>query len=198
MTALLFYAGILALLTLEEAGVFLLPGDISLVAAGLQASQGGSVLVISWVCASTGMVVGSTVLFHAVGTSERLERVMPDRVVNLVKRHHVWGVFLARLVPGLRNATVFAASASNLPYRVFLWGLVPAALIWSGFLLLAGYFGGSAMLSLFGELHHSRVLKIVSIALLLGVAVALFVRLQREGRNETPKGHVEVAPAKEA
>jgi membrane-associated protein len=198
MTALFFYAGLFALLTLEEAGVFLLPGDISLVAAGMQAAQGGSVLVISWLCASAGMVIGSTILFHAVGTSERLERAMPERVVNLVKRHHVWGVFLARLVPGLRNATVFAASASNLPYRVFLWGLVPAALIWSGALLMAGYFGGDAVLSLFGHLHHSRVLKVVSLALLLGVAVALFIRLQREDKPEPTKGRIEAASVKEA
>lgn len=184
MTALLFYAGLFALLTLEEAGVFLLPGDISLVAAGINAAQGGSVIVISWLCASAGMVLGASILFRAVGMSEKLERAMPDRVVNLVNRHHVWGVFFARLLPGLRNATVFAASGSKLPYPTFLWGLVPAAFIWSGALLLAGYFGGSAMLAAFGQLHHSRILKIASLSLLFLVALGLLIRLRREGTSE--------------
>jgi membrane protein DedA with SNARE-associated domain len=179
MTALLFYAGLFALLGLEEAGVFLLPGDISLVAAGLHAAQGDSHIVISWICGSAGMIAGATFLYRAVGLSETLGRAVPGRVVDLVHRHHVWGVFFARLVPGLRNATVFAASASDLPYRTFLIGLVPAAFLWSGFLLVAGYYGGDAALSLFGRFHHSRVLEIISLALLLGVAIALFIRLRR-------------------
>jgi membrane protein DedA with SNARE-associated domain len=179
MTALLFYAGLFALLGLEEAGVFLLPGDISLVAAGLHAAQGDSHIVISWLCGSTGMIVGSTFLFRAVGLSDTLGRAVPARVVNLVHRHHVWGVFFARLVPGLRNATVFAASASDLPYRTFLIGLVPAAFLWSAFLLAAGYYGGDAALSVFGRFHHSRTLQIISLSLLLGVAIALLIRLRR-------------------
>jgi membrane protein DedA with SNARE-associated domain len=194
MTALLFYAGLFALLTLEEAGVFLLPGDISLVAAGINSAQGGSVLVISWVCASTGMILGASILFHAVGVSETLERAIPTRVVNLVTRHHVWGIFFARLIPGLRNATVFAASGSNLPYRTFLWGLVPAAFIWSGALLLAGFFGGNAVLALFGDLHHSKTLKIVSLSLLFLVALGIFIRLRREGQTEKRAKRVKAAP----
>jgi membrane protein DedA with SNARE-associated domain len=194
MTALLFYAGLFALLTLEEAGVFLLPGDISLVAAGINSAQGGSVLVISWLCASAGMILGASILFHAVGVSETLERAIPTRVVNLVTRHHVWGIFFARLVPGLRNATVFAASGSNLPYRTFLWGLIPAAFIWSGALLLAGFFGGNAVLALFGHLHHSKTLKIVSLSLLFLVALGIFIRLRRDGQTEKRAKQVKAAP----
>jgi membrane protein DedA with SNARE-associated domain len=184
MAALLFYAGLLALLTLEEAGVFLLPGDISLVAAGINAAQGDSHIVISWICASAGMIAGSTFLYRAVGASDTLGRAIPPRVVNLIHRHHVWGVFFARLVPGLRNATVFAASASDLPFRTFLIGLVPAAFIWSGAVLLAGYFGGNAALSLFGHFHHSKVLQIASLGLLFGIALVLLIRLRRTGADE--------------
>jgi membrane protein DedA with SNARE-associated domain len=179
MTALLFYAGLFALLGLEEAGVFLLPGDISLVAAGLHAAQGDSHIVVSWFCGSLGMILGASFLFRAVGLSETLGRAVPDRVVQLVHRHNVSGVFFARLVPGLRNATVFAASASDLPFRTFLIGLVPAAFLWSGVLLVAGFFGGNAALSLFGRFHHSKVLQIVSLALLLSVALVLLIRLRR-------------------
>jgi len=191
VTALLFYVGLGALLTLEEAGVFLLPGDISLVAAGLHASQGDSVVFISWLVASAGMVLGSTFLFHAVSHSDRFERAMPARVVSLVQRHHVYGVAVARLVPGLRNATVFAAAGAKLPQRVFLAGLVPAALVWSGLLLALGWFGGAAMLDVFGQLHHSRLLQLVSLFIILTVVifVILWSRV-RDARDEQPGGEI--------
>lgn len=192
MGALLFYLGLGALLTLEEAGVFFLPGDISLVAAGLHGAQGGSVVLISWLVASLGMVVGSSVLFHGVWQSRSVGRVVPVRVVALIHRHQVKGVALARLVPGLRNATVFAAAGARLPYRTFLLGLVPAALVWSGLLLALGWFGGAAMVATFGQLHHSPFLKLLSFGLLLAAAVYLWVRLRSSDEDERE----EVLPAR--
>jgi membrane protein DedA with SNARE-associated domain len=179
MAALLFYIGLGALLTLEEAGVFFLPGDISLVAAGLHGAQGGSIVFISWIAGSVGMVVGSSILFHGVSQANSVSRVVPVRVVALIHRHQVKGVAIARLVPGLRNATVFAAAGARLPYRTFLLGLVPAALVWSGLLLALGWFGGAAMLATFGQLHHSPFLKLLSFGSLLAVVVYLWIRLKR-------------------
>lgn len=178
MAALLFYLGLGALLTLEEAGVFFLPGDISLVAAGLHSAQGGSIVIFSWIAGSAGMIVGSSILFHGVTQSSSVGRVVPVRVVRLIHRHSVKGVAIARLVPGLRNATVFAAAGARLPFRLFLCGLVPAALVWSALLLALGWFGGAAMLATFGQLHHSPFLKILSFGLLLAAAIYLWVRLR--------------------
>lgn len=184
MAALLFYIGLGALLTLEEAGVFFLPGDISLVAAGLHSAQGESIVFISWMAGSVGMILGSSILFHGVSQSDSVGRVVPVRVVALIHRHRVKGVAVARLVPGLRNATVFAAAGARLPYRTFLYGLVPAALVWSGLLLALGWFGGAAMLATFGQLHHSPFLKLLSFALLLGAALYLWIRLRKSDDSE--------------
>lgn len=184
MAALLFYIGLGALLTLEEAGVFFLPGDISLVAAGLHGAQGGSMVLISWIAGSAGMVIGASILFHGVSQSNSVSRVVPMRVVGLIHRHQARGVAIARLVPGLRNATVFAAAGARLPYRIFLLGLMPAALVWSGLLLALGWFGGAAMLASFGQLHHSPVLKLISFGLLLATVVYLWIRLKRSNDAE--------------
>jgi membrane protein DedA with SNARE-associated domain len=184
MAALLFYVGLGALLTLEEAGVFFLPGDISLVAAGLHSAQGGSIIFISWVAGSAGMIIGSSILFHGVSQSRSVGRAVPVRVVALIHRHQAKGVAVARLVPGLRNATVFAAAGARLPYRTFLYGLVPAALLWSGFLLALGWFGGAAMLVMFKQLHHSPFLKVLSFGLLLAAAVYLWMRLRKSDDAE--------------
>ena len=185
MAALLFYVGLGALLTLEEAGVFFLPGDISLVAAGLHSAQGGSIVFISWIAGSAGMIVGSSILFHGVSQSRSVGRVVPVRVVGLIHRHPIKGVAMARLVPGLRNATVFAAAGARLPFRTFLFGLVPAALAWSALLLGLGWFGGAAMLATFGQLHHSPFLKVLSFALLLAAAIYLWVRLRGSDASST-------------
>ncbi|MGH2443530.1 MAG: DedA family protein [Chloroflexota bacterium] len=173
VAAILFYLGLGALLTLEEAGLFLLPGDISLVAAGLHASPYRLHFFISWGVASLGMVLGSSILFHGVARARAFNRVLPRRVRYLVRRFGVGGVAGARMIPGLRNATVFAAASARMRYTHFLWGLVPAAIVWSGLLLVLGWFGGSAMLSAFGTLHHSRILTLASLSLLL--AIVLFV-----------------------
>jgi membrane protein DedA with SNARE-associated domain len=180
MSVLLFYVGLAGLLTLEEAGVFLLPGDISLVAAGMHGAQGDSFILISWIASSLGMMAGASILFQAVQRTSASSRVLPQRAKDLIHRHGIWGVALARLVPGLRNAAVFAAAGSEISYRRFLYGLVPAALLWSGLLLTLGWFGGAAILAGFGAMHHSHGLKIISFVLLLAAVVYIWFRLRPE------------------
>lgn len=179
MPLLLFYLGLGLLLTLEEAGLFLLPGDISLVAAGIRASGRLDILIVSWLIASAGMVTGASILFYGVTRSRTFKRIVPQRMRILVRYHGPWGVALARLVPGLRNATVFAAAGSRLSYGPFVAGLVPAALIWSGALLLLGWFGGAAMLLAFGRLHDSMPLKLLSFSLLFAAVSFIAFRLRK-------------------
>ena len=177
MAALLFYLGLGALLTAEEAGVFLLPGDITLVAVGVQSGTYGSwfFALIAWFVASCAMIVGASALYHGVKQSEHTSKVLPRRVRALVRRHHVWGVAAARMVPGLRNATVFAAAAAGLRYRTFMTGLIPATFAWSGTLLLIGWYGGDAIMTILGRLAGQPVVKWGSIALILcAIAFALY------------------------
>ena len=91
-TALLFYLGLGTVLTLEEAGLFFLPGDISMVAAGVYAAQGGPFVLLSWAVATIGMVAGSCILFLTVRRSRRSSRVLPDRARALILRHGAVGV----------------------------------------------------------------------------------------------------------
>jgi membrane protein DedA with SNARE-associated domain len=129
------------------------------------------------------MVLGSSILFHGVSKTKRFDRVLPRRVRMLIRRHGVWGVAVARLVPGLRNATVFAAASANMRYRYFAYGLIPAAVVWSGFLLLVGWLGGDAMLAAFGQFHDSPVLKGAGLALLFTVVFFVWWRLRGEGQR---------------
>lgn len=174
---LLFYLGLGALLTAEEAGVFLLPGDIAIVAAGVYASGGHAFVLASWAVATLGMIAGSCILYAAVRRSRASQRAMPARVRGLVHRYGAMGVGLARLIPGFRNATVFAAAASNLPRRQFLLGLVPAAALWSAFLLAVGWFGGNALLSLLGRFDGYPAVKFISIGVVLAAGALWAARI---------------------
>lgn len=177
MPALLFYLGLGALLTVEEAGVFLLPGDISIIAAGVYASQGRSFVAASWVVATVGMIAGSWILFSAVRRSRASQRALPVPVRTLIQRYGAAGVGVARLIPGFRNATVFAAAAADLSPRRFLGGLVPAAALWSAFLLAVGWFGGSAILALMGRIDGHPVVKFLSIGIVLAAGALWATRI---------------------
>ncbi len=174
---LLFYLGLGALLTAEEAGIFLLPGDISIIAAGVYASQQKSYVLVSWAVATVGMIVGSWVLFSVVRRSPASQRAMPDRVRTLIRRHGAIGVGLARLIPGFRNATVVAVAAASLSPRTFLLGLVPAAALWAAILLAVGWFGGSAILALLGQLDGYPAVKFLSIGIVLAAGILWAARI---------------------
>lgn len=174
---LLFYFGLGLLLTAEEAGVFLLPGDISIVGAGVYAAQGGDFIFYSWAVAAGGMIGGACIMFFWVSRHEGSVRAMPRQVRGFILTHGSWGIAGARLVPGLRNATVFAAAAACLSWRRFLIGLVPAAIIWSGLLLWIGYFGGDAILSVFHQLEGRVIVRLISFGLVIAAASFWLARL---------------------
>jgi membrane protein DedA with SNARE-associated domain len=186
MAILAFYLGLGTLLMLEEAGLFFLPGDVSLVAAGIHDAGHRSQLVLSWTVASIGMVAGASVLYHSVRRVPSTNRLIPQRVQLLIHRHGVLGVAVARLVPGLRNATVFAAASAQLPYRTFLMGVAPAAATWAALLLLAGWFGGDAILSLLQRVHGGHLAQLASLFLLGGAAAFVIYRLRRQRDEHQP------------
>jgi membrane protein DedA with SNARE-associated domain len=180
VAALLLYLGLGVLLTAEEAGIFLLPGDISLVAVGVQFGIHGEPLfaIAAWIIASLAMVAGATALFHGVNQSQHSSHMLPRRVRTLVRRHHVWGVAVARMVPGLRNATVFAAASAGLRYRTFVAGLIPAAFLWSGILLALGWFGGSAITATLTRLDSIPAIRWTTLVLFVAAVAFAFFRLR--------------------
>jgi membrane protein DedA with SNARE-associated domain len=189
---LLFYVGLGLLLTAEEAGIFLLPGDISIIGAGVYAAQGGDFILYSWIVAAGGMIAGACIMFFWVRSHEGSTRAMPERVRNLVLTYGSWGIAGARLVPGLRNATVFAAGAAGLSWRRFLIGLIPAAIIWSGLLLWIGWFGGDAIVATYHKLEGRRLVRFVSFGLVAAAFSFWISRLWLTRKRHTP----EVEPAR--
>lgn len=182
---LLFYIGLGLLLTAEEAGVFLLPGDISIVAAGVYAAQGGPFIVYSWALAAMGMIGGACIMFYGVRRHPGSIRALPAQVNRLVHRYGSWGIAGARLVPGLRNATVFAAGAASLSWRRFLVGLIPAAVAWSGLLLWIGFFGGDAILATFHHVEGTKAVRALSVGLVVSAGVFWLVRMRMASHHES-------------
>jgi membrane protein DedA with SNARE-associated domain len=59
-------------------------------------------------------------------------------------------------------------------------------MLWSAALLALGYFGGQAMFSAISALHHSRVLALISVSILLAAIIFVGARVvaYRIGRSQ--------------
>jgi membrane protein DedA with SNARE-associated domain len=182
---LLCYLSLTLILTAEEAGAFVLPGDISLVAAGVVARSVTNPLV-TWVAATSGMVVGATILFALVRRYRHARAIVPTWIGNRMEHHGVFGIAIARLIPGLRNATVVAAAASPLPYHIFLAGLLPATFLWAGLLLGLGYVGGPHLLAVFTTVEHSLPLRLLSLSITILTAALVIVRFVTQHKRAIP------------
>ena len=189
---IIFVLGLAGVMGLEEAGLFFLPGDIALAAAGLRAHPDAWSLLLCWIAGSVAMIAGACLLFKGVSWTHVTSRFFPQRVARFVRTRGILGVTLARLVPGLRNATVFAAASSEMRFRDFFLGLVPSAFAWCALMLLLGWFGGAAMLALLEMLQRSTALQAVT-ATLVAVAGAFFVvrfwLTRARSRSATNRGY---------
>lgn len=117
-----------------------IPEDITLFAAGLVAYYGLTDLTLTIVVSFAGVILGDSLIFYLGAHYGRrltkkwfFHKLLPDERLDAVKaRFHKSGnqlIFVARFMPGLRAPIYFSAGTLHLPYRVFLFYDVCAALI---------------------------------------------------------------------
>ncbi|MFJ9031330.1 DedA family protein [Streptomyces sp. NPDC102274] len=108
----------------------------------------------------------------------------PDRLEQAqtkLREHRVSVLVLSRLVPAGRIPVMLACLLGDWPLRRFARGDVPACLAWAATYQLIGVLGGS----LFDEAWEG-VLAAVVLTLVVSGAPALWRRLRRPGRPESP------------
>lgn len=197
---LLEAAPLLALLFVEELGVPLpmFPADGLLVAAGILAATGAVPL---WVLlpalagvdvlgASAGYLWSRAVRRRALARWRRLERTPGLRTLGeRLRRTGMFGVFLTRLLPGLRVWTTLAAGTADLPARAYLAGMVPASLVWVTVVTLLGTLLGSRALPLLARFQGwGGEALVIAAAVLAGYLAARFMPApwRRRSRPLTP------------
>ena len=149
--------GLVALLVFGEAALFVgffLPGETTVIVAGVAASQGNINIVVLCVLVVLAAVVGDSV-GYAVGHyyGERLLTIkvlqkhreeLDDAIAAMQKRGPVY-VFLARFTAFLRAVMPGIAGISRMHYRRFFIANAIGGVVWGVAFSLFGYFGGSQL-----------------------------------------------------
>lgn len=192
------YAGVALLVGAESAGVPV-PGETSLVAAAVLASQGHLSLPVVIATAAAAAVVGDNVgyligrrggrwLLTRPGRWQRSRAALLERGEAFFARHGAKAVFLGRWLPWLRVTAAWLAGANRMSWPRFLFWNALGGVAWATSVGTAAYFLGKAAAPLLGALGLTAV---VVLAVVAG-ALLLVRRLRRRrgaaGSDPPPPG----------
>lgn len=187
-----------SLLFAEEVGVPLpIPGELTLIAAGLLIATGGldpwlfvplavaSCLAGSLVGYSWARLVGEHGLQATAARFHQTKRL--NKVTARLQKAGPREIALSRLIPGLRVYTTLVAGAVLVDRRKFLLGIVPATVLWVMTFLVIGVVAGVPAERLLGRLQglvvQGGILIVIGIGSYLGIrrlpehSVAALIRL---------------------
>jgi membrane protein DedA with SNARE-associated domain len=181
--------GLVALLVFGEAALFIgfvLPGETSVLVAGVVASQGRVNIVILCGLVVVAAIIGDSVGFE-VGKryGERLltlrvfrrRRAALDRaLIGLEKRGPAY-VFIGRFTAFLRAVMPGLAGIAKMRYRRFLLANAAGGLVWGVSFTLLGYFAGNALTKI--EKYASWGATTILVVLIV-VVVTLHLRRKRK------------------
>lgn len=178
------YAGVALLVGVESAGVPV-PGETSLIAAAVLASQGHLSLPIVIGVAAGAAIVGDNVgyvigrrggrwLLTRHGRWEGSRARVLERGELFFLRHGGTAVFFGRWIPWLRFTAAWLAGANRMHWPRFLFWNAFGAVTWATSVGLAGYFLGRAAAPVLGAVGLA-----VLALLVVGGLVVLFARRLR-------------------
>ncbi len=187
---LLLYVALFGVIAGESAGLPL-PGETSLIAAGILASQHGSVSIgIVIAVAASAAIVGDNVgfllgrrggrwLLTRDGRWLEARRRFLERGERFFERHGSKAVFLARWLPGLRVVGAWLAGAHHMRWRTFLLWNALGGIAWAFSVGLAAYLLGNAAARLF----RTFGLLGIGIVVLVACSVAAWHLVRRRRRT---------------
>ena len=132
-----------------------IPSELIMPFAGFNAAEGKQSLLAAIAAGTVGSVAGAFFWYGVgkfvgeqrvrrwVGKYGRWMTVSPrevDRAYVYFHKHGGWAVFFGRLVPGIRTLISIPAGVADFPVVPFALYTAAGSLIWTTFLVLAGYF----------------------------------------------------------
>jgi membrane protein DedA with SNARE-associated domain len=192
--AIVAYLVVGLVIGVESMGVPL-PGETTLIAAALLASQGDLKLEFVIGAAAAGAIIGDSVGYYigrkaGRGLFERLGRrfhhFSEDRIVRAEKYFHrygVWTVFFGRFVALLRIFAGPMAGMLRMPYPQFLAANATGGIAWATTIGLVAFHIGDNADKLFGQLS---VWALVVLAL-AAVAAYSFYKIKRRTPAKEPE-----------
>jgi membrane protein DedA with SNARE-associated domain len=179
------YAGVALLVGVESAGVPV-PGETSLMAAAVLASQGHLSLSLVIALAAGAAIVGDNLgyvigrrgggwLLTRPGRWQRSRTRRLERGEAFFKRHGAKAVFLGRWVPWLRVTAAWLAGANRMRLPRFLFWNALGGMTWATSVGVAAYFLGNAAAAVLG----AAGLALLALFLVGGLLVLFVRRLRR-------------------
>ncbi|MGH3732202.1 MAG: DedA family protein [Acidimicrobiales bacterium] len=191
--------GLVAILVFGEAALFIgfvLPGETSVIVAGVVASRGHVNLVILCVLVAVAAIVGDTV-GYAVGARYgprllalkplRSRRAFLDRALDALSRRGLTYVFIGRFTAFLRAVIPGLAGMSHLRYRRFLAANAASAVVWAVLYTLLGYYAGHALDSI--EKYSGWAASGLLVVIVAIIVVAYLHHRRHETRDATQWQH---------
>jgi membrane protein DedA with SNARE-associated domain len=181
---------VVALLVFGEAALFIgfvLPGETSVIVAGVVASQGRVNIVALCVLVVVAAILGDSVgYFVGQRWGSRLLEIQllqrrredVDRAIEGLRQRGPFYVFLGRFTAFLRAVMPGLAGLSRMQYRRFLVANAAGAIAWGVAYSLLGYFAGSALTKL--ERYASWFGYAVLVVLVAVIVIIYFRRRHRD------------------
>jgi membrane protein DedA with SNARE-associated domain len=146
------YPVLFAMVMVESSGVPV-PGETTLIAASLLASQGKLSIVVVVALAAAGAIVGDNIgyvigrhggrwLLERPGRFQTQRRLVLERGEDLFERHGPKAVFFGRWILGLRVWAAWLAGANRMQWRKFAFWNAAGGLSWASSVGLIVYFLG--------------------------------------------------------
>jgi len=205
----LVYA-LVGLLVFGEAALFIgfvLPGETSVIIAGVVASQGHVNIGLLCLLVVAAAIVGDSV-GYAIGSryGEQLlkipivrnRRASIDRALEGLRKRGPVYVFVGRFTAFLRAVMPGLAGMSKMHYRRFLFANALGGVIWGVSFTLLGYFAGSALAKI--EKYASWLGLSLLVVMIVFFLTIHFVRKHREAEREaewTAEAHDDSAKSAE-
>jgi membrane protein DedA with SNARE-associated domain len=186
------YAGVALLVGIESAGVPV-PGETSLIAAAVLASQGQLSLPLVIATAAVAAIIGDNLgyligrrggrwLFTRPGRWQQSRARLLERGEVFYARHGPSAVFLGRWIPWLRITAAWLAGANRMPWPRFVFWNALGGIAWATSIGVAAYFLGTAAAAVLGAVG----LIVLALIVVGGLSVLFGHRLRR--RHPAPRG----------
>jgi membrane protein DedA with SNARE-associated domain len=196
------YAAIALLLLLENIGVPVVPGELSMIAGAIFAGTGRAGLnvvavgVIAVACSFVGAEIG-----YVIGRFAGREVVLRFGRYALVREHHLdraeaavarYGgpiVLIARFIVGLRELNGIIAGISGMHWLKFMAYNAVGAVAWVAVWVSAGYLAGDHIEAIYRDLSRYSIYLLIVLVVLLAAYLLYRLSKRRKRRAALPVEH---------
>ena len=191
------YPGIVALMFLESS-FFPFPSEVVIPPAAYLAQQGKMSLVLVITCGIAGSILGA--LFNywlalrlgrpavlKLGRRFGLTAEKYAQSEEFLRRHGIFGTFIGRLIPVIRQYISFPAGLARMPLLPFITATGLGAGIWVAILAAIGWLVGDNR-ELIARYSHRAFYILLPLLLLAGL---IYIRRQRQARIDSQKSRRE-------